>query len=96
MCGVPPPVRGGSLSKITEVCKLIERERWKRAAASTWDIIRDDEEGEGGGDASSASGAGPCGFSCRDASTEVISERSNATLETRHVGPISKTAQRPG
>ena len=55
-----------------------------------------DLEGEGDGDASSASGTGRCGFSFRNASTEVISERSNATLEIHHVGPISKTAQRPG
>jgi len=58
--------------------------------------IRDDKEGEGGGDASSASGAGPCGFLSRNAFTEAISERSNPTLETHRVGPIYKTAQRPG
>jgi len=55
------------------------------------EYIRDDKEGEGGGDALSASGAGPCGFSSRNDFTEVISERSNATLETHRVGPISKT-----
>ena len=48
---------------------------------------RDEKEGEDGWDASSVPGAGLCGFSCGNAFTEVISERSDAILETYHVGP---------
>jgi len=78
-----------------EVCESIEREM-EDSGGFDLGYIRDDKEGEDGGGVSSASGAGPCGFSSRNASTEVILELSNATLETRHVGPISRTAQRPG
>jgi len=46
-------------------------------------------------DAFSASEACPCGFSCRNAFTELISERSNAILKTHHAEPNPKTAQRP-
>jgi len=94
VCNVARPVRGGSLSEMTEVCETIEREM-EDSGRFDLGYIRDGEEGEDGWDVSSASGAGLCDFSCRNAFTEVIPERSNTILEIHHVGPNPKTAQRP-
>ena len=46
--------------------------RWKAAATSTWDNVKDDKGGKGGEDVSPAYGVRPCGSSCRNAFTEVI------------------------
>ena len=61
VCIIVRLVRSGSFSNIMEVCKSIEGEM-EDGGGFDLGNIRDDKEGEGGGDASSASGAGMCGF----------------------------------
>ena len=76
-----------------EGCETIEREMEDSGRFDSG-CIGDGKGGKRGWDVS-VSGAGLCGFSCRNAFTEVIPERSNVILETHHAGQNLKTAQRP-